>query len=78
MKASAEVTKSIHNIEEKTTTFEKQKLHDMKVILLKFIMIEMGYHAKSLEILTKAYNDVQSIDEEHDLEVGEFVIRNNY
>nr|CAH7756168.1 unnamed protein product [Callosobruchus chinensis] len=68
VKATAEVSKSIHNLEEKTTRFEKQKLHDIKKILLDFIAVEIGYHAKALEVFTKAYNDVNTINEERDLE----------
>ncbi|XP_023012346.2 CBY1 interacting BAR domain containing protein Fam92 isoform X1 [Leptinotarsa decemlineata] len=68
VKATAEVSKSIHNLEDKTNAFEKQKLHDIKSILLDFLTVEIGYHAKCLEILTKAYNDVESINEESDLE----------
>lgn len=51
------------------TTFEKQKLHDLKTILLNYITTEMGYHAKCLELLTKAYQDINRIDEEADLQV---------
>ncbi|XP_056644781.1 CBY1-interacting BAR domain-containing protein 1 [Diorhabda sublineata] len=68
VKATAEVTKSIHNLENKTNSFEKQKLHDIKSILLDFISTEIGYHAKCLETLTKAFADIQDIDEEADLE----------
>ncbi|CAG9862837.1 unnamed protein product [Phyllotreta striolata] len=68
VKATAEVSKSIHSLEEKTNNFEKQKLHDIKSILLDFIAVEIGYHSKCLEILTRAFNDVQSINEEADLE----------
>ncbi|KAJ8973593.1 hypothetical protein NQ317_010030, partial [Molorchus minor] len=68
VKATAEVSKTIHNLEEKTNTFERQKLHDIKFILLDFICIEVGYHAKALEVLTKAYNEIESINEESDLE----------
>lgn len=70
VKATAEVSRTIHTLEEQITTFERQKLHDMKEILLDFVVTEIGYHAKSLEILTKAYQDVNSINEETDLEVG--------
>lgn len=59
----------MHNIEEKSTEFERQKLHDVKSILLDFISIEMGYHAKALEALTNAYKTVNSINEDADLEV---------
>ncbi|GJQ84080.1 hypothetical protein Trydic_g12060 [Trypoxylus dichotomus] len=68
VKASTEVAKTIHNLEEHITTFEKQKLRDLKTILLNYITVEMGYHAKCLELLTKAYQDVKSIDEDADLE----------
>ncbi|KAJ8918236.1 hypothetical protein NQ315_014106 [Exocentrus adspersus] len=67
VRATAEVSKTIHSLEEKTNNFEKQKLHDLKSILLDFITIEMGYHAKALEVLSKAFNDVQRINEESDL-----------
>ncbi|CAG9769062.1 unnamed protein product [Ceutorhynchus assimilis] len=68
VKATAELSKTVHNIEEKATTFERQKLHDLKSILLDFISIEMGYHARALEEMTKAYSLVDAIDEESDLE----------
>ncbi|KAK9729981.1 FAM92 protein [Popillia japonica] len=68
VKASTEVAKTIHNLEEHMTTFEKQKLHDLKTILLNYITTEMGYHAKCLELLTKAYQDINRIDEEADLQ----------
>lgn len=56
-------------MEEKVTSFERQKIHDIKSTFLDFISIEMGYHAKALEVLTKAYKDINSIDHESDLEV---------
>ncbi|XP_022914278.2 CBY1-interacting BAR domain-containing protein 1 isoform X1 [Onthophagus taurus] len=68
VKASAEVSKTINNLEEQITSFEKQKLHDLKVILLDFVATEIGYHAKCLELLTKAYKAVDRIDEESDLQ----------
>lgn len=69
VKATAEVSRTIHGLEDQITTFEKQKLQDTKSILLDFISIEMGYHAKVIEILTTAYQDVASINEEVDLKV---------
>lgn len=70
VKATTEVTKTIHNLEEQITTFERNKLHDLKEILLDFISGEMGYHARALELLTRAYQDVDAIDEESDLQVN--------
>lgn len=70
VKATAEVSKTIHNLEEQITSFERQKLHDIKAIFLDFISTEMGYHAKALEILTSAYQDIDAINEESDMEVN--------
>lgn len=70
VKATTEVSKIVRGIEEKTTTFERQKLHDIKAILMDFINVELGYHAKALELLTTAYKEVSSIDEDADLQVS--------
>lgn len=32
--------------------------------------VEMSFHAKALEVYTLAYQSIQSVDEEEDLEVG--------
>lgn len=64
------MSKSIHNLEEKTTAFERQKLHDIKSVLLDFIAVELAYHVKSMETLTDAYDVVNAIDEASDLEVS--------
>jgi hypothetical protein len=70
VKASAEFSKTLRNLDEKSTEFEKQKLHDIKSILLDFVSVEMGYHARALEVLTNAYKGISSIDEKADLEVS--------
>lgn len=70
MKASTEVTKRIHELEEQTNAFEKRKLHDIKNALLEFIKIEIAFHAKALESFTKSYQEINEIDEENDLKVG--------
>ncbi|KAF5269296.1 hypothetical protein FQR65_LT02597 [Abscondita terminalis] len=73
-KAQLDVSKTIVNIEEKIITFEKQKLHDLKGILLDFVAIEIGYHAKALEQLTKAYTDIAEVNEDADLEVFKEIV----
>lgn len=35
-----------------------------------FVTVEMSFHAKALEVYTLAYQSIQSVDEEEDLEVG--------
>lgn len=78
MKASAEFSKTLRNLDEKSTEFEKQKLHDIKSILLDFVSVEMGYHARALEVLTNAYKGISSIDEEADLEVSRSLQNKHY
>ncbi|XP_017782109.1 PREDICTED: protein FAM92A1 isoform X3 [Nicrophorus vespilloides] len=68
VQATSEVIKTMHGLEEEITTFERQKLHDVKAILLDFVSTELGYHAKVLELLTEAYNEIYRIDEQSDLE----------
>lgn len=70
IKATAEVSRSMQNLEEQTTTFERQKLHDIKNIILDFITTEIGYHAKILEVMTNAYQEIDSIEEDTDLQVS--------
>ncbi|XP_026667004.1 protein FAM92A-A isoform X1 [Ceratina calcarata] len=68
MKASVEVSRVVRGLEEQIDSFEKRKSHDLKTILLDFIVIELSFHAKTLELLTKAYQDIADIDESKDLE----------
>lgn len=68
VKASNEATKSFKDLESKMDTFEQKKLYDLKRIFMQFINIELLFHAKALEIYSKAYNDVNSINAEADLE----------
>lgn len=69
MKATVEVSRVVKGLEEQIDSFEKQKLHDLKTIMLSFVTIQLSFHAKAVELFTKAYQDVAEIDEAHDLEV---------
>lgn len=69
MKATVEMSRVVKGLEEQIDSFEKQKLHDVKTILLNFVMIQLSYHAKAVELFTKAYQDVAEINEAQDLEV---------
>ncbi|XP_029034062.1 protein FAM92A isoform X2 [Osmia bicornis bicornis] len=75
MKASVEVSRVVKGLEEQIDSFEKRKLHDLKTLLLDFVAIELSFHAKALELLTKAYQDVTEIDEVKDLEEFREVMR---
>ncbi|RLU25907.1 hypothetical protein DMN91_002069 [Ooceraea biroi] len=68
MKASVEVSRVVKGLEEQINSFERRKLHDLQSVLLDFVIIELRFHTKALELLTKAYQDIVSIDEIKDLE----------
>ncbi|XP_020293348.1 protein FAM92A1-A isoform X3 [Pseudomyrmex gracilis] len=68
MKASVEVSRLVKGLEEQIDSFERRKLHDLKSVLLDFVTVELSFHTKALELLTKAYQDVAAIDEAKDLE----------
>lgn len=75
MKATVEVSRVVKGLEEQIDSFEKQKLHDIKTILSSFVTVQLSFHAKAVELLTKAYQDVAEIDEAQDLEVNDDFLR---
>ncbi|XP_053914248.1 CBY1-interacting BAR domain-containing protein 1 isoform X1 [Cuculus canorus] len=68
-RASLDATRTTRQLEETIDNFEKQKIKDIKNIFSEFINIEMLFHSKALEIYTAAYQNIQNIDENEDLEV---------
>ena len=56
------------SIEERVDKLEKKKLQDLITWMKRLALIEMSLHSSSLSILTKAYNQLESIDVESDLE----------
>ncbi|KFV69211.1 Protein FAM92A1, partial [Dryobates pubescens] len=68
-RASLDATRTTQQLEETIDNFEKQKIKDIKTIFSEFINIEMLFHGKALEIYTDAYQIIQNIDEDKDLEV---------
>ncbi|XP_046822529.1 protein FAM92A-B isoform X2 [Vespa crabro] len=68
MKAAVEVSRVIKGLEEQIDSFERRKLHDLRNVLLDFVTIEMSFHTKAIELLTKAYQDIADINETKDLE----------
>ncbi|EHB06941.1 Protein FAM92A1 [Heterocephalus glaber] len=67
--ASTDVTRTTRHLEKTIDDFEKQKIKDIKNIFSEFITIEMLFHGKALEVYTAAYQNIQKIDEDEDLEV---------
>uniref|UniRef100_A0A8C1K932 Family with sequence similarity 92 member A1 n=1 Tax=Cyprinus carpio TaxID=7962 RepID=A0A8C1K932_CYPCA len=68
-RATMEATRTTRQLEETIDDFEKQKIRDIKKIFGEFVAVEMAFHAKALEIYTTAYQHIQNVDEEGDLEV---------
>ncbi|XP_061202756.1 LOW QUALITY PROTEIN: CBY1-interacting BAR domain-containing protein 1 [Neopsephotus bourkii] len=68
-RASLDATRTTQQLKETIDNFEKQKIRDIKNIFSEFITIEMLFHGKALEIYTAAYQNIQNIDEEEDLQV---------
>ncbi|KAM3595834.1 uncharacterized protein V6R79_003553 [Siganus canaliculatus] len=68
-RATMDATRTTRQLEETIDEFEKQKIRDIKKIFGEFVTIEMSFHAKALEVYTLAYQSIQSVDEEEDLEV---------
>nr|XP_008106566.1 PREDICTED: protein FAM92A1 isoform X2 [Anolis carolinensis] len=68
-RASLDATRTTRHLEETIDNFEKQKIKDIKNIFSEFITIEMLFHGKALEIYTAAFQSIQNIDENEDLQV---------
>uniref|UniRef100_A0A8C9ILY0 CBY1 interacting BAR domain containing 1 n=1 Tax=Piliocolobus tephrosceles TaxID=591936 RepID=A0A8C9ILY0_9PRIM len=64
-----DASRTSRHLEETINNFERQKMKDIKTIFSEFITIEMLFHGKALEVYTAAYQNIQNIDEDEDLEV---------
>lgn len=68
-RATMDATRTTKQLEETIDEFERQKIQDIKKIFGEFVTVEMSFHAKALEVYTLAFQNIQSVDEEADLEV---------
>ncbi|XP_028317803.1 CBY1-interacting BAR domain-containing protein 1 isoform X2 [Gouania willdenowi] len=68
-RATMDATRTTKQLEETIDDFEKHKIQDIKKIFGEFVKVEMSFHAKALERYTLAFQSIQSVDEEEDLEV---------
>ncbi|MCJ8749650.1 hypothetical protein PDJAM_G00178730 [Pangasius djambal] len=64
-----DATRTTRQLEETIDLFERQKIRNIKKIFGEFVTVEMAFHAKALEVYTTAYQHIQNVDEEADLEV---------
>nr|XP_021560895.1 protein FAM92B [Neomonachus schauinslandi] len=67
-RASADASRTTHQLEEMIDTFQKQKLKDLQKIFSDFVTIEMVFHAKAVEVYSSAFQILESYDLERDLE----------
>lgn len=67
--AKGAMSKSATDVDELIKRFEMQKILDVKTILLNLTAIQLKQHAKAIELLSAAYQDIADIDEEKDVEV---------
>ncbi|XP_062301877.1 CBY1-interacting BAR domain-containing protein 1 [Osmerus eperlanus] len=68
-RATMDATRTTRHLEETIDEFEKQKITDIKKIFGEFVTVEMTFHAKALEVYTTAFQNIQMVDEDEDLEV---------
>lgn len=59
-----------NEFESKVISFERQKIGDLREILLDFTLIQMQENVKALEILTEAHGHIADISIDDDLEVS--------
>ncbi|XP_032530005.2 CBY1-interacting BAR domain-containing protein 1 isoform X1 [Danaus plexippus] len=69
LKASAEMSRTAKGLSEQTEFFERRKLQQLKTLLSDFVTIEMIFHAKSLELLSVACQQIADINDKADLEL---------
>lgn len=67
-KASGEANRSLRVLREQMAEFESQKIREVKKTLSDFVITEMEFLARSLELYSRAYQSITGIKEEEDLE----------
>uniref|UniRef100_A0A3B4BV46 Family with sequence similarity 92 member B n=1 Tax=Pygocentrus nattereri TaxID=42514 RepID=A0A3B4BV46_PYGNA len=73
-KASSNANRSTRQMEDTIIDFQKQKLEDVKRIFTDFIMVEMLFHSKALEVYTHTFNNMETMDIHKDLEVNTNIV----
>ncbi|XP_043937684.1 CBY1-interacting BAR domain-containing protein 2 [Protopterus annectens] len=67
-KASVDANHSTQQLEKSIDEFQQQKLQDVKKIFSDFVMIEMAFHAKALEVYSNAFKNLEEYELEKDME----------
>lgn len=72
------MSRTAKSLSEQTEFFERRKLQQLKTLLSDFVMIEMTFHSKAVELLTVAYQQIANINEKADLEVKIYNVCHKY
>lgn len=67
-KSRMESSITFSNTRDEAEKFEMKKVADLKRCLTDFLKIQMSFHAKALSLYTTAYNHIETIDEQGELE----------
>uniref|UniRef100_UPI00398ED794 CBY1-interacting BAR domain-containing protein 1 n=1 Tax=Pristiophorus japonicus TaxID=55135 RepID=UPI00398ED794 len=68
-RVTMDATRISRQLEETIDDFQEDKIKDLKKIFGDFITVELAFHAKALEVYSKAYQHIQNIDEDADMEI---------
>lgn len=66
-KATVDASRTTKNLEQQMDKFELEKLQDAKKIMTDFIMIEMAFHAKALEVYSQCFENVGAVNVDQDI-----------
>ncbi|OCT84533.1 CBY1-interacting BAR domain-containing protein 2 [Xenopus laevis] len=67
-KASVDAARTTHQLEETIDHFQMQKIKDIQKMFSDFLTVEMIFHARSLEVFTNAFQNLQECDLGKDIE----------
>ncbi|XP_077648958.1 CBY1-interacting BAR domain-containing protein 2 [Urocitellus parryii] len=67
-RASVDTGRTTHQLEETVDAFQRQKLRDLQRILSDFVTIEMVFHAKAVEVYSRAFQTLERYSPERDLQ----------
>ncbi|VTJ51319.1 Hypothetical predicted protein [Marmota monax] len=67
-RASVDTGRTTHQLEETVDAFQRQKLRDLQRIFSDFVTIEMVFHAKAVEVYSRAFQTLEKYSPERDLQ----------
>nr|XP_038954226.1 CBY1-interacting BAR domain-containing protein 2 isoform X1 [Rattus norvegicus] len=67
-RASVDTNRSTHYLAETVDAFQEQKLKDLQRIFSDFVIIEMVFHAKAVEVYSSAFQTLENYNLETDLQ----------